>query len=839
MTRTSWGIQIATAECVLSLRPLTSSAMRIRCATADSHEDPSLVLTENVPTPPFRLLESRTTVTLTTEKMRAVYDRRTGALQFSDAAGRQFLSEIPGTRRLASSSIQGEPTFTAEQSFVSPKDEHLYGSGQFQDGYLDIRDLPRRLTQVNTQIAIPFLLSSKGYGILWHNYGLTDLNPADARIMLTPSTSGKVTTVDVTTTEGTKRQKMQEGEFLGKITVPRTGRYALMLDVGQAMAKRYHVEIDGHVEVDFANQWLPPTTSLLTNLSEGTHSIRVIGEQADKPVLSWRESEDRTVLRSPVAEAVDYVVFAGPTPNDVIATYRQLTGPAPLMPLWAYGYIHCRERFHSSQEILDTAAEFRRRNLPVDVLVQDWQYWGKYGWNAMKWDERYYPDPADMVSKLHAMNIKLMVSVWSKIDPDTEVGKEFAEKKYYVPNTQWVDLFNPAAAQLYWKKFSQRMLSLGIDAWWQDATEPENDDLVGRQTFAGPGEKVRLLFPLYVNKTVYEGQRKDAPEKRVFILTRSAFLGQQRYASATWSGDIGNSWDTLRRQITAGLDYSASGLPYWTTDAGGFFRPGESQYTDPAYHERLLRWFQFATFSPLQRVHGYQTDTEPWRFGDKTENGVRRFLDLRYQLMPYIYSEAAAVTFHGDTMMRPLVMDFSTDEEALNQKYEYMFGSSFLVAPVVQADVQRWQVYAPKTQGGWYDFWTGARVQSGTTTMIDAPIERLPLLVRAGSIVPLGHVSQYAAQTSNEVLEIRIYPGADGNFQLYEDEGTNYNYEHGAKSTIDFHWNDRASELSIGSRTGSFPGMLSSRTFKVLVIGSTAPRQVSYDGRKVSLTLGK
>ena len=393
------------------------------------------------------------------------------------------------------------------------------------------------------------------------------------------------------------------------------------------------------------------------------------------------------------------------------------------MPLWAYGYIHCRERFHSSQEILDTAEEFRKRQLPLDLIVQDWQYWGKYGWNAMKWDERYYPDPAGMIERLHAMNVKLMVSVWSKIDPETEVGKQFAAKGYYIPGTQWIDFFNPAAAALYWKNFSERMLSLGIDAWWQDATEPENDDLAGRSTFAGPGEKVRLLFPLLVNKTVYEGQRKDAPTKRVFILSRCAFLGQQRYASATWSGDVGNSWETLRRQITAGLGYTASGLPYWTTDAGGFFRPGPGQYTDPDYHERFLRWFQFSTFSPLQRVHGFQTDTEPWRYGDKVESEVRSYLDLRQQLLPYIYSQAAAVTFQGSTLMRPLVMDFAHDDQALTQKYEYMFGPAFLVAPVLETGAVRWPVYAPATKGGWYNFWTGSRVPSGTAD-IAAPLER-------------------------------------------------------------------------------------------------------------------
>ena len=468
--------------------------------------------------PAFKVSEDAASVVVATSKMQAVFDRHSGALHFTDHSGKTFLSEIPGTRRLAQATVQGEATFAVEEDFISPPGEHLFGSGEFQDGFLDIRDLPRRLTQVNSQIAIPFLLSSKGYGILWHNYGLTDLNPADERVVLTRSSTGKETAADVTTSEGTRREVRREGEFSGSMEVPRSGRYAFMLDVGQKMARRYHVEIDGKVVIDFSNFWLPPTTSWFSDLSAGHHTIRIIGEQDDQPVLFWRPSEDRTVLRSPVADAIDYVVFAGPTPDDVIAGYRQVTGPAPLMPLWAYGYIHCRERFHSSQEILDTAAEFRKRNLPLDVIVQDWQYWGKYGWNAMKWDEQYYPDPKGMIDRLHAMNVKFMVSVWSKIDPNTEVGKQFAAKGYYIPGTQWIDFFNPAAASLYWKNFSERMLSLGIDAWWQDATEPENDDLAGRSTFAGPGDKVRDALSV-----VCEQDRLRGPTKRCARQARSSY----------------------------------------------------------------------------------------------------------------------------------------------------------------------------------------------------------------------------------------------------------------------------------------------------------------------------
>jgi alpha-D-xyloside xylohydrolase len=377
------------------------------------------------------------------------------------------------------------------------------------------------------------------------------------------------------------------------------------------------------------------------------------------------------------------------------------------------------------------------------------------------------------------------------------------------------------------------MLSLGIDAWWQDADEPENDDLAGRSTFAGPGEKVRDIYPLFVNKTVYEGQRRDAPNKRVLILSRSAFLGQQRYASTTWSGDVGNSWESFKRQITAGLGYAASGLPYWTTDAGGFFRPGPSQYTDPGYHERFLRWFQFSTFSPLQRVHGYQTDTEPWRYGDEVEGEVRRYLDLRYQLLPYIYSEAAEVTFHGSTLMRPLVMDFRNDNEALKQDYEFMFGPSLLVSPVLQPDVNQWPVYAPSTPGGWYDWWTERKVSGGMTTRMDAPLGKIPVLVKAGSIIPFGNVEQYAGEDRSGELELRVFPGADADFTLYEDEGVNYAYEKGIRSTISFHWDDRLHVLTIGERHGSFPGLIENRQLTVHIAGANerTDKRVMYTGQ--------
>jgi alpha-D-xyloside xylohydrolase len=828
------------ADCgVLSVAPIAEGALHVRCAPTLPDDSNSLVLIHPANIVPFTIHRSAAADTLATSRLTAIYDRKSGALRFTDAQGRVLLEELPGGRSVQPSTVQGEPTLIAEDKFRSPDDEYLYGTGQFQDGFLDVRDLPRRLTQVNSQISIPFLLSSKGYGLLWHNYGLTDLNPADKHLALAREGAGQTTSFSVTTSEGTRMVNRTTQVFTGNIEVATAGRYAMMLDIGRAMAQQYHVQIDGNTVVDFSNRWLPPTTSWFVELTPGPHHVRVEADDNDQPSIYWRPSAPETVLRSPVSDGIDYVVLAGPTADEIIATERKLTGQAPLLPVWAYGFIQCRERYTSSDEILENAKQFRELKLPMDLMVQDWQYWGKYGWNAMQWDEIHYPDPAALVRQLHALHAELMVSVWPSIDPKSTVGKEFAAGNMYLPGTEWIDFLNPAARALYWKNFSSRMLSLGIDAWWQDATEPENDALHDVKTFAGPGDRFRLIYPLLVTQTVYQGQRKDAPNKRVFILARSAFLGEQRYAVANWSGDIGSNWETLRRQVTAGLDYTITGLPYWTTDTGGFFRPGEKQYTDPAYHALFLRWLQFSTFTPLMRVHGFQTQTEPWHFGEQVEAEERQYLDMRYQLLPYIYSQAAEITFHGSTLMRPLVMDFQNDEKALNQKYEFMFGPSLLVAPVLQPGVKEWPVYAPATPGGWFDWWTEKKVRGGNTTAMDAPLDTIPLLVKAGSIVPVGLIEQYAGEDRSGNLELRVYPGANGDFTLYGDDGVSYAYEKGAQSTIPFHWDNRLKVLTVGAQVGSYAGMAKSRSFTIHMAGTDqqSDKHVIYSGQWLTVRL--
>lgn len=729
--------------------------------------------------------------------------------------------------------VNGEATLVV----ASPKEECLYGLGQFQDGYSNIRGLSRRLTQVNTQISIPMMLSSEGYGLLWNNYGLTEFNPGDCQVSLKKiQQEGSKEVVNVTSTEGGRREVRERNLFQTTITVPKEGDYSLLLDVGQTMARRHHLQIDGETVINMQNLWLPPTASAIVHLKKGKHTLTAELSKGDEPVVYCNKVKDETVFRSPIATAVDYTVFIG-TADEIIATYRDLTGHAPLMPRWATGYIHCRERFHSQDEILQTVARFRQEDLPLDVIVQDWQYWGKHGWNSMQFDEDHYPNPKEMMDSLHHQGIRLMLSVWSKIDKQSEVGKQMERSGYYIPGTDWIDFFSPDAAQAYWQNFSKRLLPLGIDAWWQDATEPENDDLVGRRVNNGrwTGEEVRNIYPLMVNKTVYEGLRKDQSNKRPMILTRCGYTGIQRYGTALWSGDVGNDWETFRRQLTAGMGMQAAGVPWWTYDAGGFFRPG-NQYTNQEYIERMLRWIETSVFLPLMRVHGYMSDTEPWRYGKEAQEIIAASLSERYRLQSYIYSGAASVSFEGSTLMRPFIFDFPHDQQALQQKYEYMFGPSLLISPITEPNVTSWKTYLPVLPQGWYDYYSGKHMEGGqmVTTAVDK--SRIPVFVKGGSILPLAVDPLIAAKTLHTPLEIRIYPGADAVFTLYEDDGQSNDYEQGKCSRITFRWDDQKQQLTIDERQGYFEAMPQTRSFDIQVVNGKK-KSIQYGGDKTVISL--
>ena len=699
--------EIETAQGTLSFTPLTDNSIRVQLNADAAEPLEELFYTEKVKAPDFKVMEEAGTVRIVQNALLTVYDRNSGKIEYFDGGGRGILADL---------SREG-----SKVTFASPEDEHLYGLGQFQDGFLDVRGLSRRLTQVNTQISIPFVMSSKGYGLLWNSYGLTEFNPGTGTVELAKADEGGSTVVNATSTLGNRRERRFFETFVGKIDVPESGRYALLLDVGQSMARKHFLMVDDVVLTDVNNTWLPPTTSVICTLEAGEHDFQVQGVRGDSPSVAWRKLDNTTVFSSPNASKVDYTVFAG-SADEVVGTYRILTGQAPEMPSWALGYIHCRERYDTQAELLENARTFRDKGIPVDVIVQDWQWWGKYGWNAMRFDEDKYPDPEAMVAELHDMDMRLMVSVWSKVDRNSVLGKQIAENGYYIEDTDWIDYFKPEAADFYWRNFRDSLVAKGIDAWWFDATEPENDDLAGRY------EEYRNVYPLKVLQTIYGGLKELDGDAEPVILTRSMAPGIQRYGAVCWSGDVGNDWETLRRQIAGGLGLMSCGLPWWTYDAGGFFRPGD-QYTNADYQERMIRWIQTSVWLPLMRVHGYMSQTEPWRYPAETERLFVDAINQRYELKPYIEECAAKVAKEGYTIMRPLYFDFPDDIAALGISDEYMFGPKYLVCPVLAPGISSMSVYLPENEGGWTDIRDGAHYDCGRVT-VAVDLSAIPVFER-------------------------------------------------------------------------------------------------------------
>ena len=733
-----YGFKLQTKQGILRLIPLSDNAVRVQLLNPGAPQLEEIIYTEDTKLPTWKAdYDNPAIFKIKLKGIRIEYNKWTDQLTFFDGKGKQILQEVAFTGReiikapIGNASKQLQ-TVDVTQSFVSPTDEFIYGTGQFQDGYLNIRGLTRRLTQVNTQIAVPFILSSKGYGLLWNNYGLTDFNPSTNAVKLQATDEeGNVIEVNTTSTTGNVRERRVSNNFKATITLDKAGEYAFLLDVGQTMARKLYLSIDGKPVIDLNNMWLPPTGSARVTLSAGRHELLVMGVRGDSPTVSWRLNNHKTTFHSPVAAGIDYTVFAG-SADQVINSYRQLTGKAPLMPDYMLGYVHCRERYNTQDETLENARKFKERNLPINVIVQDWQYWGKYGWNAMQWDESRYPDPAAMVRQLHDMDIKYMVSVWSKVDKGSDVGKELQARNYYIPGTDWIDFFKPEAAEFHWKNFSKMMLKpYDIDIWWFDATEPENDDLhnrpIGNEQL--PGDLYRNVYPSKVIHTMYNGLIRDDAGRTPCILTRSAFSGMQRYNAVVWSGDVGNDMDCLRRQIAGGLNYVATGMPWWTYDAGGFFRPG-NQYTDKSYQERMLRWIETSVFLPVMRVHGYQSNTEPWNYSAETARIFEDCIREREALMPYLRECAQRVANENYTLMRPLIFDFPDDPQALAQETEFMFGPKYLVCPITEEGVTEWNVYLPKNKKGWKNHYTGIYYGGGQTVNVPVTLDHIPVFER-------------------------------------------------------------------------------------------------------------
>jgi alpha-D-xyloside xylohydrolase len=600
----------------------------------------------------------------------------------------------------------------------------------------------------------------------------------------------------------------------------------------------------------------------------------------------FEDNPESTSFKSDVGDCIDYYFMYGGNADGVIARMRDLTGQVPMLPLWTFGYFQSKERYKSQDELVEIVKKYRELRVPLDGIIQDWQYWGSnYLWNAMEFLNAEFYNPQKMVDDVHNLHAHMIISIWNSFGPKTKQYRELDSIGALMNFTTWppsgsdkwppnmdypsgvrvYDPYNPEARDIYWKFLNKGIFSLGMDGWWLDSSEPDHLDFkpsdLDNKTSLGSFRKVRNAFPLMTVGGLYDHQRSVTSDKRVFILTRSAFAGQQRYGANTWSGDVVASWKALRQQISAGLNFSLSAIPYWNSDIGGFFLWNFPNKLDDAnYRELYARWIQFGAFCPMMRSHGTDAPREIYQFGkkgDKIYDAIEKAISLRYFLLPYIYSTSWDVTAHQSTMMRALVMDFADDKQALDINNQYMFGKSLLVCPVTDSmyskpsttvnvedysKIKTHEVYLPKGTD-WYDFWTGKKYTGGQTLSKETPIDIIPLYVRAGSIIPIGPNVHYAAEKRWDNLEIRVYAGADGEFTLYEDENDNYNYEKGMYSTITFAWDDAKQVLTINDRKGSFPGMLNERNFNIVWVSKkkgvgmnpvdTYDRVVAYRGKRV------
>jgi alpha-D-xyloside xylohydrolase len=686
---------------------------------------------------PFQFSKDDKTAILKTAKLTASLSLARGNLAFSTSDGKPLLREgnsVPRTYDPVT--INGESTYHVVERFSPEFSEALYGLGQHQSGMFNYRGSTVELGQNNTDIAIPFLVSTRGYGIVWNTAAFTYVD------------------------------------------------------------NRFPLELS---------------------------------------------------FDSMAGDGVDYFVLYGPEMDDIIHQYRNLTGHAPMLPRWAYGFIQSKDRYTSLDEIISIANRYRTEHIPMDVMVQDWFWWKREG--DPVFNDNYHDVPADL-KKLHDEHVHTMISTWGLIDPSADTYKKLDSDGLLVPNAHVYDASSPKARDLYWDSLPGKLFAQGWDSFWLDSAEPEEywphvgDAILRNKKLAiGNGAMYTNIYPLLHNEGIQQNWRKTTDQKRTFLLTRSAFLGQQRVGATVWSGDVFSSFWGLTHQIAGGLNYAISGMPYWTTDIGGYWPTYDGQPTDPAYQELYLRWFQFGVFCPIFRSHGHRPHNEMWSYPD-VEPSLIAYDNLRYRLMPYLYSLAWRVSNDDYTIQRPLVMDFRADPLTWNIGDQFMFGPALLVNPVTEAKATERRVYLPKDTT-WYDFWSGQKIQGGAHMQAAAPLDRIPLYVRAGSILPLGPQEQYAEEKINGPIELRVYTGANGSFNLYQDEGDNYNYEKGQHAIIPITWSQSDRTLTLGAREGSYPGMPSEITFNIVwvrpshgtagAVENQADKTVVYHGSPINI----
>jgi alpha-D-xyloside xylohydrolase len=699
-------LNITTSGGILKLQPFLDQALHVQFGSATSLAAAKSYAVLRAPdTIASTVTQTSTNIVMTTALYSVQVSLATSQITIFDASGKQLIQEAAqGGRTPAVGNI-----LNAADNFQLTSTEALYGTGEFRDSAMNLRGVSRDLYQVNTQAAVPVILSTNGWSMFWDNPSETHFSDSSSGMSL----SSNAGTLD------------------------------------------------------------------------------------------------------------DFYVVVGTNFDTLVHGYRRLTGTAPMMPEWALGYHQSRNRYASQTDLLSTAAEMRSDQIPMDTIFIDYMYWGNAGFGSNVFDSSAWPNVPTMIQTLHNENTKLIVSVWPSFSPGNSNYTTMLNDGYLISGADTFggpayDVFNPAAAAQYWQQIATSLVPLGIDGWFLDGPEPDGPGLSGVNTFAGPGETVLNVYPLLHVSNFYNGLLASNPNLRPYIITRCAWAAQQRNGMTIWSGDTSGTWAELQDQIPAGLNYTACGLPYWTTDIGGY---SGGNVDDPAYQELYTRWWEWGTFCPIFRSHGIRGDgtNELWEYGPTVQANCTQFGNLRYRLMPYVYSLTGAITQNDYTPMRLLAFDFASDTNVLNIKDEFMYGPAFLINPVTVAGATSRSVYLPSGTS-WTDFWTGTTYTGGQTITAAAPINLIPIYARAGSIVPMGPAEQYTNQTPATPVEVRIYPGANGSFTLYEDDGTTMAYQSGAFTQIPFTWNDSTQTLTIGARQGSYTGMLNSRVFNIVVV---------------------
>jgi alpha-D-xyloside xylohydrolase len=863
-------------------------------------------------------------VTLKAKKISVAVSLATGQVQFFNAAGKAFLTQQ--AESMAPVDIDGKPFLAVKQGFNYGTKDAFYGLGQHQNHQMNLNGEDVLLMQHNMAIAVPFVVSDKNYGVLWDNNSISRFGDSKpyawlSRDLQLTDADGKAGGLTARYYIGdkllfTRQEKDIAYQYLKDVAEnwpkevdPKAANLKVVWDGAMASPKAgvhkmqlyssdyAKLSLDGKEIMDVWRQgWNP-----------WYHNFEVKFE-SNKPVklhLEWKPSggmvaithndplpqDERHSLTfsSEVAQGINYYVVSGENIDNVIAGYRHLTGQAPMMPKWAYGFWQSRQRYETQEQLLGVLREYRKQGWPVDNMVQDWFYWPENGWGSHDFDKARFPDPKAMVDEVHKANARIMISIWGKFYSNTDNYKELASKGYmWTKNVEdgaldWVgpgyknshyDPYTKEARDIYYRQMKPKLVDLGFDAWWMDNTEPDVlsntrpadfKKLIGPTVYGG-GEITFNPYSLVHTEGFYSHLKNDQPEKRQFILSRSGFAGIQRNATAVWSGDTASRWNNLYDQISAGVSISMSGIPNWTHDIGGYAQETRFQVGDVGsaqenrstgikqgnpedikeWRELNLRWFQFGAFSPLFRSHGEVVKREINEIspaGSPMRESMVWYDQLRYRLMPYIYSTAAETHYESGSIMRGLVMDFPQDDAVKNINDQYLFGHNMLVAPVYVYGARERSVYLPKG-ANWYDLYTGELHKGGTTATIKAPETRMPVLVKAGAIVPVGPLTQYVDEKPDAPITLVVYTGADGKFSLYEDDGVSNAYLRGEASRIPLSYNDRTGVVTIGERAGQYKGMVAKRQFKVRFIkpgvSSTdnfdvADKTVSYEGKTVTV----